>query len=81
MYNVIVNFDIKIVIFILYQLNEDETKRINLIKRAHEICNENNGDDWDEPENEWLQETNSINVQQLTISERKDSDTSIKINY
>ncbi len=35
--------------FRLYQLDEDETRRFNLLKRAHEICNENNANDWDGP--------------------------------
>lgn len=35
--------------FRMYQLDEDETRRINLLKRAEEICNEQNSHDWDEP--------------------------------
>ncbi|CAF0994471.1 unnamed protein product [Rotaria sp. Silwood1] len=36
----------------LYKLDEDETRRLNLLKRAHEICNDNNENDWDEPNDE-----------------------------
>jgi hypothetical protein len=35
--------------FRLHQIDEEETRRINLLKRAHEICNESSGNDWDEP--------------------------------
>ena len=31
--------------FRLNKLDEDETKRLNLLKRVHEICNENNETD------------------------------------
>ena len=35
--------------FRLHQLNEEETKRMNLLKRAHEICNETHENDWEDP--------------------------------
>jgi hypothetical protein len=35
--------------FRLYQLDKEELKRINLLKRVHERCNENHENDWDEP--------------------------------
>jgi hypothetical protein len=35
--------------FRLNQIDEEEIRRVNLLKRAHEICNENHGNDWDEP--------------------------------
>ena len=35
--------------FRLNQLDENEAKRLNLLKRAHQICNETNDIDWDEP--------------------------------
>jgi len=35
--------------FRLNQIDEEEIRRANLLKRAHEICNENHGNDWDEP--------------------------------
>jgi len=70
--------------FRLHQLDEEETRRINLLKRAHEICNENNGNDWDEPDDEWSQEASNVNKQLPTVPtmtpenitcERKSSDT------
>lgn len=33
----------------IHKLDEDETRRINLLKRAQELCNENSENDWDEP--------------------------------
>ncbi|CAF0811864.1 unnamed protein product [Adineta steineri] len=70
--------------FRLYQLDEDEKKRLNLLKRAHEICNENSGNDWDGPEDEWLHDTSIVNQQSTPIiaitsetitNEKTESDT------
>jgi hypothetical protein len=41
--------------FRLNQIHEGEIRRINLLKRAHEICNENNGNDWDEAGNKFFE--------------------------
>lgn len=37
--------------FRLHQLKEEETRRSNLLKRAHELCNEQQSGDWDGPGN------------------------------
>lgn len=41
--------------FRLHQIDEEETRRTNLLKRAHEICNENNSNEWDEPGKKYFQ--------------------------
>ena len=35
--------------FRLHQLNEEETKRISLLKRVQEICNERDENNWEDP--------------------------------
>ncbi|CAF3076901.1 unnamed protein product [Rotaria socialis] len=50
----------------LHLIEEEETRRTQLLRRAHEICSENNDNtgknnenDWDEPDDEWSKEPSS----------------------
>ncbi|CAF1631549.1 unnamed protein product, partial [Adineta ricciae] len=53
--------------FRLHRIEEDETKRLNLLKRAQEICDANQADDWDEPDNEWAEEMTTTSDDQRAI--------------
>ncbi|CAF1559288.1 unnamed protein product, partial [Adineta ricciae] len=53
--------------FRLHRIEEDEARRLNLLKRAQEICDANQADDWDEPDNEWTEETTATSDDQRAI--------------
>ncbi|CAF4139532.1 unnamed protein product, partial [Adineta steineri] len=59
--------------FRLHQLEEEEARRTQLLRRAHEICSENNdnneennANDWDEPDEISLEEPASITQESKT---------------
>ncbi|CAF4752501.1 unnamed protein product, partial [Rotaria magnacalcarata] len=45
------------------KLDQEETRRLNFLKRAQETCNENNANDWDEPNDEWTSEALAIEAE------------------
>ncbi|CAF3399337.1 unnamed protein product [Rotaria socialis] len=45
------------------KLDEEETRRLNFLKRAQETCNEHNENDWDEPNDEWTSEALAIEAE------------------
>ncbi|CAF1146236.1 unnamed protein product [Rotaria sordida] len=53
----------------LYKFDEEETRRLNLLKRAHEICNENNENDWDE-----LNDESTSKILMCEIKENREFD-------
>ncbi|CAF3226433.1 unnamed protein product [Rotaria sp. Silwood2] len=56
----------------LHLIEEEEARRTQLLRRAHEICSENsdnvgknNENDWDEPDDDWSKEPSSITQESI----------------
>ncbi|CAF1171545.1 unnamed protein product [Rotaria magnacalcarata] len=71
----------------LHLIEEEETRRTQLLRRAHEICSENNDNpgktdenDWDEPEDAWSKEPSSVtqeSTEKIIPMEKEESNEEI----